>query len=441
MNFNKTQLMVIGIIAIVAIVFILGLMGIIPGIKKTTVSDPNFPTGSVTLQMWGVGDDYSVYNDIIKSYQGVYKNVKINYTKFTDPVAYQQKLIDALAANQGPDIFMVNNLWVYSNWNKLYPAPSLLLTPQVFSQSFPAVVSKDFVLSGNIFASPLSMDALALIYNKDVFNSKGIVFPPATWDDFIADVSKITEIDQNKKISLSAAALGSAHNINNVPDILSVLAMQSGSTINNPSNDGVILDDPFNKAVQFYTQFSDPVSPYYTWNESFDNSVSSFAAGQTAMIFDYYSAIKDIKNRNAYINLGVAPLPQLSNANASQISNWPNYWGLAVSKQTQNPYVAWSFIRYLTMTPSISSSYLSATNKLPALLSLIQQGLGGDNGVFLKEFLTAKDWFQINPSSIDSIFIGMVSDILSGKLNVQASVQAAQAAINNLYQPSTNLGQ
>lgn len=217
---------------------------------------------------------------------------------------------------------------------------------------------------------------------------------------------------------------------------MSVLALQSGSIINNPTNDGVRFDDAFNRTVKFYTQFADPVSPYYTWNESFNNSISSFASGKTAMILDYYNSINDIKNRNAYINLGITALPQVTLSNPAQIANWASYWGLAVSRQTQNPYVAWHFIKYLTTTPSVSSIYLTAANKLPALLSLIQQNLGGDNSVFLKEFLTAKSWYQADPQAIDTTLRGMINDILSGKINTQNAIKAAEETINKLYQPA-----
>jgi multiple sugar transport system substrate-binding protein len=437
MNFSRNQIIVIGAVGLVIIVFILGLMGIIPGFKKSSIGDPNFPTGSVKLEMWGVGDDSPVFSDVIKSYQDIYKNVRINYTKFNDLATYQKELVNALAENRGPDIFMVNNLWVYGNWGKLYPAPPLLLTTQVVSQIFPSVVSKDFVLSGNIFALPLSMDALALIYNKDIFNAKSIVFPPATWDEFVSDITKIREIDQNKKISLSATALGTAYNVDNVLDILSVLALQSGSVINNPTNDGIRFDDAFNKTVNFYTQFADPVSPYYTWNESFDNSITSFATGKTAMILNYYNSLNDIKNRNTYINLGIAALPQVTLNNSTQLANWASYLGLAASRQTQNPYVAWHFIKYLTTTPSVSSIYLAAANKLPVLLSLIQQGLGGNNDVFLREFLTAKSWYQADPQAISAAFRGMINDILSGKINTQNAIKATEELINKLYQPAT----
>lgn len=436
MNFTRTQLIVIGVVGVVVIGFVLGLLGIIPGFKKTTNTDPNFPTGAVDLKIWGVGDDQIVYGDVIKAYQDTYKNVKISYTKFDDAVTYENQLVNALAENRGPDVFMINSSWVYQQWGKMYPADSRIITPQVFQQLFPSVVSKDFILSGNIFALPLSMDALTLIYNKDIFNSNSIVFPPKTWDEFVADVVKIRQVDQNKKISLSAAALGAAYNINNLSDILTALDIQSGDTINNSTNTGVTFGTAFNRAVQFYTQFADPVSPYYTWNESFDNSVASFASGKTAMILDYYSSLNDIKNRNAYLNYGVSSLPQVTLNNPSQIANRANYWGLAVSRQTTNPYVSWHFVNFLTTNPTYNSLYLQKAGKLPALLSLIEQGLGGDNDVFLREFLTAKTWYQADAPQTEMILRGMVNDILSGKINLDGAVRAAEGAVNKLYAPA-----
>ena len=437
MNFNRTQIIVLGIIAVVVIVVVLGLLGIIPGIKKTTITDANFPTGPVNLTIWGVGDDQTAFADTIKAYQDTYKNVKIDYKKFDDPATYLSELVNALAENRGPDIFMVKSSWVFQQYGKMYPAPASVITSQAVSQLFPGVVSKDFVLGGYVYALPLSMDALTLIYNKDIFNSDAIVFPPTTWDEFVADVAKIRQVDSNKKISLSATALGAAYNVDNLSDILTVLALQSGSSINNTGNTGVTFDSVFSRVVQFYTQFADPISPYYTWNESFDNSVTAFSAGKTAMILDYYSTLNDIKNRNAYLNYGVAALPQVTTSDASQIANRASYWGFAVSRQTANPYVSWNFINFLTTNPTYDSLYLQKAGKLPALLSLIYQGLGGDNDVFLKEFLTAKTWYQADAFATDSIWEEMINDILSGKINLDGAVRAAETAMNKLYVPAS----
>lgn len=438
MNFTRNQLIIIGVVGLVVVIFILGLFGVIPGFKKSATTDPNYPTGAVSLTMWGVGDEATAFGDTIKAYQQSFPNTKINYVKFDDSKTYESELVNAFAENRGPDIFMVKNSWVYQHMGKMYPANAFtnasLITLQRVQSLFPAVVYNDFVINNGIYALPLNMDTLALIYNKDVFAADGIIYPPKNWDEFVADVAKVRQVDQNKKITLSAIALGGAYNVNNLSDILSVLALQSGNKINNP-NGGVQLDDVFQKVVKFYTQFSDPVNTYYTWNDSFGNSIASFASGKTAMILDYYSSLNDIKNRNPYMNYGVALLPQVNPESASQIANYASYWGLAVSKQTRFAYPSWSFVIYLTTTPQIGATYAQLTNKLPALNSLISQGLGGDNDVFLRQSLTAKTWQQVDPQATESIFEGMINDILSGKLNLQSAVRAAQEAINNLYIP------
>ena len=63
---------------------------------------------------------------------------------------------------------------------------------------FPSVVQSDFTIAPTatttgIYALPLSIDTLAMIYNKDMFDSAGIATPPATWDDFEADISKLAD--------------------------------------------------------------------------------------------------------------------------------------------------------------------------------------------------------------------------------------------------------
>jgi len=154
------------------------------------------------------------------------------------------------------------------------------------------------------------------------------------------------------------------------------------------------------------------------------------------MILDYYSSLIDIKNRNPYLNYEVALLPQVNPQLASQIANSARYWGLAVSRQTRFAYPAWHFVIYLATTPQIALTYSQNTGKLPALLSLINKGLGGDNDVFLRQSLTSKTWQKADPEAIDFAFRQMISDILSGKIDLTNAVKSAEDYINRLYQPT-----
>ena len=433
MILNKGKIIIIGVVVLIVFFAVLAFTGIIPGIvKKSGPSDPNLPTGPTTLEFWGVGDDQAYFTDSFKAYQAQVPNVKINYTRFPTVDEYEKALVNALAEKKGPDVFMIHSSWAYKHAGKIIPSPSTLVSLQTFKQYFPQVVVDDFTSGGQVLALPLYLDSLSLIYNKDIFNSKAVVYPPKDLNELVADVSKIREVDANKNIKLSALALGGSKNVNNLSDILSALSFQAGSKIQKDVSSGVAVsfDKGVAEALNFYTQFSSSYNPYYTWNDGFENSLNAFASGKTAMVFDYYESVKKIKEKNPFINLAVSSLPQL---NISKPANVANYFGVTVSKQSPNAYVAWHFIRSLTMDKNVNSLYLQKSNRLPALLSLINAGLGGEADSFLRSFLVAKTWIKPDNFIVEKIFQNMVGDILSGKLEQATALRSAENEINNLY--------
>jgi len=435
MNLNKGQIIIIGSGVLIIAFFVLGFMGVIPGFRKSDGGDPNFPKEKVELVMWGVGDQLSAYSDIFKTYQDIYKNVRISYIEFASVDSYEQELVNAFAEGRGPDIFMIHNTWLLEHIGKMRPAPVTFLTSQTMAQLYPWVVSRDFVYQGGVYALPLNMDVLALFYNKDIFNVKGVVYPPATWDDVLKTVLATRTIGADKKIETAAIALGGAKNVENLSDILSVLMLQGGSSIVSASSGGVRFDSPAQEAVLFYLQFSNPINPYYTWNESFENSRQAFASGKVAMILDYRDALDELKQKNPFLNMGVAVLPQLSSQDPSLYTTSAHYYGLAVAKQTSasKAYVAWHFLKWMNTTPDINSLYLERTKKFPALLSLIQKQFGGDDDVFARGALVAKSWSQANSSATESIFQNTISDILSGRVDISRALRAAEEEITALY--------
>ncbi len=60
----------------------------------------------------------------------------------------------------------------------------------------------------------------------------------------------------------------------------------------------------------------------------------SFSQAKTAIIFDYSSALANIKAKSPFLNIGVAPVPQPDNATVAV--NYAKYNGLAVSKNSPN---------------------------------------------------------------------------------------------------------
>jgi multiple sugar transport system substrate-binding protein len=140
------------------------------------------------LDVWGVFDNSSDYSEIFLAYQDVNDKItNIHYHKY-NLESYKEDLLNALASGNGPDIFMIHNSWLPDFQDKIIPVPAYMLTEQQFRDTFVDVAAQDAVVDGQIYGVPMSVDSLALYYNKDIFNAAGIATPPKTWDEFNTDV-------------------------------------------------------------------------------------------------------------------------------------------------------------------------------------------------------------------------------------------------------------
>ena len=426
MNLSKSQAIIFVGIAAFVIFLALAILGIIPIFNSSTTTPP--VKGQLTI--WGI-DNQEAFRDAIDSYASLYKDLHIAY-KQIDPNNYENILVDALASHSGPDIFMFHRSWLQKHGNKVVPLDSTQFPILKLRQLYPDIVEKDFVSNGKIYALPLYLDSLALFYNKDIFNNKGIAVTPTTWDDFKLLVPFLTTYDTAHQIQKSAAAIGgSDKSITVAPDILSLLMLQSGSGIAKTSSygNGINFDQQAGSGFNFYLQFSNPTNNYYTWSDSLNNYLDAFGAGNTAMIFGYARDINNIKSKSPFLNFDIIPAPQF---NPNQPVNYADYWGLAVSNQSPYPQYAWDFINYMTTDPQNISSYLKATNLPPAIRTMVAQYQSDPVlNAFAKQSLTAQAVPQQDIFAYNQAISNMIEYVLSGKLTVDGALREAQAELNH----------
>jgi ABC-type glycerol-3-phosphate transport system substrate-binding protein len=55
-------------------------------------------------------------------------------------------------------------------------------------------------------------------------------------------------------------------------------------------------------ALNFYTDFANPVKEVYSWNNTLDNSVNAFASGKLAIMFGYSYHLETIKALSPKLN-------------------------------------------------------------------------------------------------------------------------------------------
>lgn len=433
-TYQITRGMLIMIGAIIAIIFLLAsvFLGLLPGSR---------PEGQerITLEFWGLYDDLSDWQPVFNAFKKENSNISFKYIQM-NPETYERALLEALASGKAPDIVMFHSSWLPKHGNKVSSLPPTLMSLKDFQDIFIDIAVTDFISKNQIYAIPVWTDVLVMVYNKDLFNTAGIATPPKDWDDFIKVISKLSVKDKSGNLTKSGAAIGTANNVNNSADILSLLMLQSGARmISDDGNEAIfdrsiVIEDstysPGESALRFYTDFSNPKSSAYSWNNSFSDSFDAFNSGKTAIIFDYAINLNKIKQSSPNLHFATAPMPQLKNA--VKDINYGDFWGYSVPMASKNTETAWKFLVFLT-THDINKYFSNNVLRPSARRDVLaEQQLSPDLGVFAKAALSATNWYRVDAALIDGIFKDMVNSVVLGDGKPREAVIEAAARVTAL---------
>lgn len=395
-------------------------------------------TTTTSLVVWGLWQDSDVLGPVLRAFKDQ-TGIDVEYKKIASVASYEKELIAALAAGRGPDVFVINNTWVEAKHDIMSPAPAEVISQRDVLNEFADVVDKDLVRGGFVYALPTSVDTLALYYNKDLFNSAGIAEPPRTWKEFQDVVIKLTKVSNLGFIGQSAAALGTASNINRAPDILQMLMMQSGLPILNTANGERRVDianDVGARALSFYTDFSNKSKQVFTWDITQDYSIDAFAQGKTAMLFNYAYQIPTIKAKNPRLAFAVAPAPQIA-GNSKEIT-FASYWPFAVSASSKSPQASWQFVRFLT-SKSVADVVNKAQGVPPARRDAIPDYANDPiMGVFSEQALKALTWPRVDIVETDAIFNTMIDKVATGGVAIQEVLKQSQDQLQRIVNNNAN---
>ena len=428
----------------------------------------------ITLTMWGLFDDKEVFDPIINNYQSNNTNIKINYIK-KDYNEYELISSEALASDEGPDIWAIQNDWMARDYKKIQPMPSGMLTSSsvgnkdksdmdIYKSTFPDIVYTDNVIDDKIYGMPLSVDTLALYYNTDIFKAKANELyninkndeaklfenPPGDWDTFVK-LSKMLTQKNGNDITVSGAALGTNNNVDKSVDILSALMLQNNTTMvaadkqsaafnlsRTKESGGVVY--PGTNALDFYTSFANPNKETYMWNSSMPDSVTAFMDGKVAMMIHYSYIQKRISQEKPTLNYSIGPLPQIKGTNSP--IDYTTYWTETVTKNSKHPKEAWNFIIYCATQ---SAQTYAAATKRPApnrvdqasVPQNIEERVTFAGNLFDFQKISAHDWYKgTRPDKVNTIFLDMINNVDKGQ-NSQLAIDAAATAVTALLNANT----
>jgi len=380
----------------------------------------------IELNWWGVWEETANVASLINAYQTIHPNIKIKYKKFRYE-EYESELTKAWLEQRGPEIFSIpsTQLRQYQSLIKEMPdsmripfvemkgtikqEPTIViktvagLTPKKVQELFVPTVYDQVVIDNEIYGLPLSVDSLALYYNRDLLNSAKIPLPATTWAELIEQVKELTTFDNNGNILQAGIALGSATNIPRATDILALLMMQNGAQMTDEYNNITFNQPPPGQgkfypgkdALEFFVNFIDPTKEVYSWAEDKPDALEMFTSGKLAYFIGYSYQAPIIKSQSPKLNFNIAPM--LQTVPDVQEVNFADFWAISTyfgaSEDKIQP--AWDFIRFITTTPEATITYLEASEQPTALLSLINNQIQSESmGVFADQVLNARSWYR-----------------------------------------------
>lgn len=377
----------------------------------------------VVLEYWTVYDDVDQLNKLIAEYTAERPYIQVNL-KQIPPGEFYSRLVEALAEDRGPDIISVQNRALGSMISKLAPMPGavddtlvtqegglvgpgqkiqpltrILPTPREIESEYIRAIYRDVVINGQVYGLPLSVDTMAIFYNKDLLDRSGVAQVPTNWNEFRTAVRKITKYDAKSAVIQSGTALGTGNNISGVDDLLYIFFAQSGTNFVTDSgrplfqNAGSYEEAPgsANYLLNFYTGFANKTTEEYSWDEAKPPAIDAFTAGSVGFFFGYSYHLPVIKAKAPQLNFGIIPLFQLDPERPVDVVT---YWVQAVTLKSKHQGEAWGLIDFLTHS-SATKSYLDATGRPTALRAYIdEQKKKSELAPFVNNVLTAKSWYR-----------------------------------------------
>lgn len=461
---------------------ILGL-GVLATACSNRNTTSNGTSSGVQIRIWRTGQSEDVLKSPISSF--VSKNSSANLI-----VTYNERSIDtyeldalkSLGARTGPDVWSIPIDWLGDHIPRIQNLPPNYFFPvddegkRATSGPTPAQAVKEFYPEGiaeqiiaddgeNVLGLPMNVDSLRLYYNPELFEaavndfrtSKGenikseeltpveqlLSAPPESWAKLVEMEKYITKLDGNNVLR-STIALGSADNISQSSNILSLLMLQNGGEIVGVDRKRALFHiptttaggkdlSPGSVALDFFTSFSNPAKTAYTWNASMPQDIDAFGQGRVAMVIAFSDFGKQLRIKYPRFSFEEAPVPQ--NSIVNDPVNLITFSLETVTKTADNSAAAFAFLPYYTGVENARDVAGESGLFSPFKTDLTPQS---DNA-FAKQVLTGKSIYKRSRTQFDATFRQMIVNVSQNGMTADKAVDAGADRINTLLRADDQL--
>lgn len=394
--------------------------------------------GSVVI--WGTLPKESMQKALVAIAQTNTTLKDVSYLQ-KDPATLTSDLAAAIATGVAPDLVLASQEELRALAKFIMPIPSGTLSASTFTNSF-VDGATIFAAQDGHYGIPFLIDPLVLFWNRSIFSNSGIAKPPATWEALTGLVPNIAVLTPTRQITHGLIALGTYNNVHNARGILSSLFLQTGVPLSFYSANGTLAANlgvtassgspPGQTVLGFYTQFADPSKVSYTWNASLPDSEQSFLVGDLALYLGYVSRARYLRVANPNLNFNVAPLPQPATARVK--SAYGLIYALMIPRGAKNAIGAYQVAAALSNSAEQEIA-ATATGLAPANMSVLATAPADPiSAVAYTEALYTRGWLSPAPADTDAVFSGMIGNVVSGRLTLEAALSSAERSLSALLQ-------
>lgn len=318
----------------------------------------------------------SMVQQMLEQFHATHPNIRVFYLPEPEnPKDKEEKMLADMQAGTAADVFQGCCSW-FPIWAQrgytldLRPYVAADLDQATLDEWAPAQYRSFFTRDGLQYGLPKYHGALALYYNRDLFDQYRVDYPDASWDhdDYLAAMKRLTH-DRNGDGQIDL--WGSMTYV--TWDRIQMHINSWGGHLVDPKDPAKCrMADPEALAAQEWLRarmWNDKVMATHIDAEKMWPN-DAFVAGRSAMVEDGSWNLKPIL-AGADFRVGVAPFP----AGPVRRVTLATTDGFGIYAGTKHPEAAWEFVKFL-----ISQDYGRAMAKAaflqPARASLVEEWVG-----------------------------------------------------------------
>jgi raffinose/stachyose/melibiose transport system substrate-binding protein len=164
-----------------------------PATQPSTAEQPSAAAQPVTLEWWHIttaDPGKTDFQNIADAYHAAHPNVTINITVLENE-AFKTKLATSIQSGQVPDLFQSWGGGIMAAQADAGALKDITSDISSWKDTINPGALSIYAYNGKQYGVPWDMGMIGFWYNKDAFSKAGITAPPATWDDFLADIQKL----------------------------------------------------------------------------------------------------------------------------------------------------------------------------------------------------------------------------------------------------------